>query len=108
MYKRAITFIRRDEPVARTVASGEGILLDLNENGEIVALEFHERRGMGSIQELVAEHPDLPGFLDEVQTMFEEFDRKRSQSLSRRQIASCTKWSGTSRSMRPPSAALYS
>lgn len=84
--KRAVTFIGSDEPVARTVANGEGILVDLNADGRIIAVEFHERRAKG-FAELAAEYDDFEAFMDKgfalVEEMLEGLRRRPIQSRRR-------------------------
>jgi uncharacterized protein YuzE len=82
--KRAIIFVRSDEAVARTVASGAGILLDLSEDGRVIAIEVHEQ-GDHNLTELVAKHPDLEDFLDEIRRTSDELEQARSAKLSRKQ-----------------------
>jgi uncharacterized protein YuzE len=78
--KRAIAFIRSDAPVVRTIANGDGLLLDFDEHGDVVALEVHEITAKG-LAEFVAEH-GLEDFMDEIA---QELDNMYRQSLSRRQ-----------------------
>jgi hypothetical protein len=85
--KRAITFIGSDEPVARTVANGEGILLDLDAEGRVIAVEIHEKRGLGSFPELAKQYGDLEDFMNEaIRTLDEAAENVRMRfSMNRRQ-----------------------
>jgi uncharacterized protein YuzE len=81
--RKAIAFVRSDEPVARTISSGDGVLLDLNAEGEIIAMEIHEHRASG-FAELVEEHPDLVPFMDEVRDAMDEMMRDISPMRRKR------------------------
>jgi len=81
---RAITFIRSDEPVARTVASGGGMLFDLAEDGRVLALEVHEQ-GEHNLDRIIEKYPDIESFMDQVVVFVDEMNRDESRNLTRRQ-----------------------
>jgi uncharacterized protein YuzE len=84
MTKRAIVFIKSDAPVARTVANGDGVLLDLDAEGRVIAMEVHEPNADG-IAELVKQHPDLPDFFGEAVDAWDELAPPRRPRLRRKE-----------------------
>jgi uncharacterized protein YuzE len=71
---KAITFIRTDEPVARTISNEDGLLLDLNERGEIIAMELHEQ-GSHDLSDLIEYRDDIDAFMQELRATVDEMMR---------------------------------
>lgn len=83
--KGALSFVLDEAPVARTVSNGEGILLDLDENDRVLAVEVLDvRRAKGMLQ--LAEEYDLDPFFQEIDRCVREASWKKKTSAPGRKL----------------------